>query len=116
MPILSPVDQVMLVLTNAPDLATAKLIAKKLVESRLAACVNLMPAVLSIYRWQGQIEEATEVTLLIKTTQQHYDQLQEAILAIHPYELPEIIAAPIVAGNAPYLNWIAAETAKDTHA
>jgi periplasmic divalent cation tolerance protein len=109
-------DQVILVLTNVPDLVTAKLLARKLVESRLAACVNLMPGMLSIYRWQGQIDEATEVTLLIKTTQQHYDQLQQAILDIHPYDLPEIIATPIVAGHAPYLHWVAAETTKDSHA
>lgn len=111
-----PLDQVLLVLTNVPDLVTAQLLARKLVESRLAACVNLLPAVLSIYRWQGEIAEATEITLIIKTTQQHYDQLQQVILELHPYELPEIIATPIVAGHTTYLSWIAAETAKDTHA
>ncbi len=109
-------DQVILVLTNVPELVAAQLLARKLVESRLAACVNIMPAVQSIYRWQGQVDEATEVTLLIKTTQQQYDHLQQAILDIHPYDLPEIIATPIVAGHAPYLHWIAAETTKDTHA
>jgi periplasmic divalent cation tolerance protein len=113
---LSPTSQALVVLTNVPDLGTAQLLAKKLVESRAAACVNLMPAVLSIYRWQGQIEEATEITLVIKTTHQHYDQVQQVILDLHPYELPEIIAIPIVAGHAPYLHWIAAETTKDMHA
>lgn len=109
-------DQALLVLTNAPDLVTAQLLARKLVELRLTACVNVMPAVQSIYRWQGQIDEATEVTLLIKTTQQQYNQLQQAIMDLHPYELPEIIATPIVAAYTPYLTWIADQTAKDTHA
>jgi periplasmic divalent cation tolerance protein len=92
------------------------LIARTLVEARLAACVNLLPAVRSIYRWQGQIEEATEITLLIKTTSQQVDSLQRAIVKLHPYDVPEIIATPIVAGYAPYLQWIATETAKDSHA
>ncbi len=109
-------EQALLVFTNVPELVTAQLLARKLVESRLAACINIMPAVQSIYRWQGQIDEATEVTLLIKTTHLQYDQLQQAIVDIHPYELPEIIATPIVAAYTPYLNWIAAETSKDTHA
>jgi periplasmic divalent cation tolerance protein len=109
-------DQALLVLTNVPDLECAQLIARTLVEARLAACVNLLPAVQSIYRWQGQIEEATEITLLIKTTSQQVDSLQKAIVKLHPYDVPEIIATPIVAGYAPYLQWIATETAKDSHA
>ena len=109
-------DQALLVLTNAPDLECAQLIARTLVEARLAACVNLLPAVRSIYRWQGQIEEATEIALLIKTTSQQVDSLQRAIVKLHPYDVPEIIATPIVAGYAPYLQWIATETAKDSHA
>ena len=109
-------DQALLVLTNVPDLECAHLVARTLVEARLAACVNLLPAVHSIYRWQGQIEEATEITLLIKTTSQQIDSLQKAIVKLHPYDVPEIIATPIVAGYAPYLQWIATETAKDSHA
>jgi periplasmic divalent cation tolerance protein len=109
-------DQALLVLTNVPDLECAQLVARTLVEARLAACVNLLPAVHSIYRWQGQIEEATEITLLIKTTSQQIDSLQKAIVKLHPYDVPEIIATPIVAGYAPYLQWIATETAKDSHA
>lgn len=109
-------DQALLVLTNVPDLECAQLIARTLVEARLAACVNLLPAVQSIYRWQGHIEEATEITLLIKTTSQQVDSLQTAIVKLHPYDVPEIIATPIVAGYAPYLQWIATETAKDNHA
>ena len=109
-------DQALLVLANVPDLECAQLVARTLIESRLAACVNLLPAVQSIYRWQGKIEEATEITLLIKTTSQQVDSVQKAIMKLHPYDVPEIIATPIVAGYAPYLQWIAAETAKDSHA
>ena len=109
-------DQALLVLTNVPDLDCAQIMARTLIESRLAACVNLMPTVQSIYRWQGQIEEATEITLIIKTTSQHYDSLQQAIVKLHPYDVPEIIATPIVGGYAPYLHWIATETAKENHA
>ena len=109
-------DHALLVFTNVPDLASAQSLARTLVEARLAACVNLVPAIHSVYRWQGQIEEATKVTLLIKTTQRHYDELQHAIVKLHTYDVPEIIAMPVVAGYAPYLHWIAAETSKDSHA
>ena len=109
-------DQALLVLTNVPDVECAQWVARTLIEARLAACVNLLPAVQSMYRWQGKIEEATEITLLIKTTSQHYDNLQQVIVKLHPYDVPEIIATPIVTGYAPYLQWIATETAKDSHA
>ncbi len=109
-------DQALLVLTNVPDVECAQLVARTLIEARLAACVNLLPAVQSMYLWQGQIEEATEITLLIKTTSQHYDSVQQAIVKLHPYDVPEIIATPIVAGSAPYLQWIATETAKENNA
>ena len=109
-------DQALLVLTNVPDVECAQLVARTLIKARLAACVNLLPAVQSMYRWQGQIEEATEITLLIKTTSQHYDSVQQAIVKLHPYDVPEIIATPIVAGSAPYLQWITTETAKENNA
>ena len=109
-------EQMLLVLTNLPDLDSARSLARVLVESRLAACVNLMPGVQSVYRWQGEIEQASEITLLIKTTQRHYAPLQQTILSQHPYELPEVIALPVSDGHAPYLRWVATETASDDHA
>ncbi len=109
-------EQVLLVLTNLPDAESARSLARVLVESRLAACVNLMPGVQSVYRWQGEIEQASEIALLIKTTQKHYAQLQQAIISHHPYEFPEVIALPISNGYAPYLHWVATETAVDDHA
>ncbi|RZI44901.1 divalent-cation tolerance protein CutA [Herbaspirillum sp. HC18] len=106
-------QDVLLVLTNVPDEATAHGIARRLVEDRLAACVNVLPAVHSIYRWQGAVEEASEVSMLIKTTKDRYEELQAAVAALHPYDVPEIIAIPSVGGLPSYLKWIASETKKD---
>lgn len=106
-------QQALLVLTNVPDRATAQAIAHAVVGQRLAACVNVLPAVTSIYRWQGAVEQASEVTLLIKTTQARYAELEAAIKSAHPYEVPEIIASPIVAGLPAYLDWVAEETKKE---
>ena len=105
-------EQALLVLTNLADMASARLLAQALVEQRLAACVNMLPAVQSIYRWNDVIEEAAEVTLLIKTTTARYEELEQAIRALHPYELPEVIAVPVSAGSSAYLGWIAQETRK----
>jgi periplasmic divalent cation tolerance protein len=106
-------SQALLVLTNLPDAATATTIAHRLIEQQLAACVNIVPQVQSVYRWQGKIETAAEATLLIKTTQARYAQLEAALKAAHPYELPEIIAIPISAALPAYLEWIDHETAKN---
>ena len=109
-------EQVFIVMTHLPDAATADALAGALVEARLAACASLTTGVQSVYRWQGKIERANEVTLTIKTTQCHYAALETAIRAAHPYELPEIIALPVVAGLPSYLHWIVAETSPDYHA
>lgn len=106
-------QQALLVLTNVPDEGTARTIAHLLVEQRLAACVNMLPAVQSVYQWQGKLEQASEVTLLIKTTQARYVELEAAIKSAHPYQVPEIIAMPVVAGLPAYLDWIVAETKKE---
>ncbi|MBL8431293.1 MAG: divalent-cation tolerance protein CutA [Dechloromonas sp.] len=102
----------MLVLTNCPDEEAANAIALAVVEARLAACVNILPRVQSIYRWQGRIESATEIPLLIKSTAASYPALEQAIRTLHPYEIPEIVALPITAGLPAYLNWVAEETLK----
>ena len=109
-------EQVIIVMTHLPDAATAEALAGALVEARLAACASFTPGVQSVCRWQGKIESANEVTLTIKTTQRHYAALEAAIRAAHPYELPEIIALPVVAGFPSYLQWIIAETSPDHHA
>jgi periplasmic divalent cation tolerance protein len=98
-------------LSTAPDGETAARIARTLVEERLAACVNVVPAVRSIYRWQGRVEDDAEVLLVIKTRAERVDALAERLRALHPYELPELVALPVAAGSAPYLDWLAAEAA-----
>ena len=102
--------QALLVIANCPDEACANRIALAVVEAGLAACVNLLPRVQSVYRWQGAIESASEVPLLIKTTAGRYAELEAAIRELHPYDVPEIIALPIAQGLPAYLQWLAAET------
>ena len=101
----------LLVITNLPDAESARALATKLIEQRVAACVNILAPCLSIYRWEGKLEEAEEVTLLIKTSAARYAALEEAIRAYHPYELPEIVAVRVEKGLPDYLAWVAASTA-----
>jgi periplasmic divalent cation tolerance protein len=98
------------VLCSCPDEAVGERIGSALVEERLAACVNRVPGIASTYRWQGKVDRARECLLLIKTTSERFDALRERIVALHPYELPEVIAVDIALGHAPYLAWIATET------
>ena len=100
----------LLVLTNLPDEASAEALATALVETRLAACVNRLAPCHSVYRWQGNIERAMEIPLLIKTDSARYPALEAAIRSRHPYETPEIIALPITHGLPDYLAWLTAET------
>lgn len=102
---------VLLVISSLPDEPSARQLARHLVESGLAACVNVLAPCASTYRWRGAVEEATEVPVLIKTTAQRYAELEAAIRARHPYELPEIVAVPLARGLPAYLDWVAAETA-----
>jgi len=104
--------ETLLVLTNLPDADSARQIARQLVEQRLAACVNILPACASVYRWNDAIESAAEVPLLIKTTLARYPALQAALTELHPYELPEIIAVPLHEGLPAYLAWVDTETAE----
>jgi periplasmic divalent cation tolerance protein len=99
-----------LIFTNLPDRAAAMDLARKLVDERLAACVNVLADCTSVYRWEGRNESVSEVPVLIKTLAQHYARLEQLIKTVHPYELPEIIAVPISSGLPAYLKWIAEET------
>jgi periplasmic divalent cation tolerance protein len=103
-------DVALLVLTQMPDHASAQALARALVEERLAACVTVGPPVDSLYHWRGEIETAKEVPVVIKTREDRYAAIEAAILARHPYELPEILAVPIQHGIQRYLDWIDAET------
>ncbi len=102
-----------LVLCTCPDESVAIDIARVLIKEGLAACVNRMPGLASIYQWQGRVCEAFEQLLLIKTTPARYEALEMRLKALHPYEIPEIIAIPVVAGSNQYLAWLVAAT--DAH-
>lgn len=100
----------LLILCTCPDADSAGRIARTLVEERLAACVNHVPGVVSIYRWQDEIHEDNEVLLLIKTRRERFELLRARIVELHPYDVPEVIAFDIAAGHAPYLEWLRTET------
>jgi len=100
----------LLVLTNLPDRAAAEKLADALIEKRVAACINILAPCRSVYRWQGAIQHDEEHPVLIKSTQAAYPALEAQIRALHPYELPEIIAVPIEHGLPAYLDWVAAQT------
>ncbi len=100
----------LIVFTHAPDRATALKIARALVERKLAACVNIGAECDSVYRWQGKLETAAEVPLMIKTRAAIYADVEAAIKNVHPYELPEIVAVPIERGLPGYLEWVNAAT------
>jgi len=102
-------NEVILVLTNMPDEASARHLAETLVTQKLAACVNLLAACQSVYSWQGKLEHATEVPMLIKTSQIQYSALEAAIIKTHPYELPEIITINVDGGLPRYLQWVNAQ-------
>jgi periplasmic divalent cation tolerance protein len=104
-----PALKTLVVLCTCPDEATASRIAEALVSERLAACVNRVPGIRSTYRWEGRVQDEPEVLLLIKTVADRYPALELRLKALHPYDVPEIIAVPVAAGSASYLAWIASE-------
>ncbi len=95
-----------LILSTCPDGKTARRIARALVGERLAACVNILPIEQSIYRWKGKIESAREKLLIIKIRAADYRRVETRLRALHPYELPEVLAVPVAAGYTRYLSWI----------
>jgi periplasmic divalent cation tolerance protein len=100
------VSERLVVLSTAGSAADAERIAQALVERRLAACVNVVPGVVSVYRWKGAVERDAEHLLVIKTLRSRFEALCEAIVALHPYAVPEVVALPVEAGHAPYLAWL----------
>lgn len=103
----------LIVYCSCPDAATADAIASALVDERLAACVTALPGARSTYRWEGRVEQASETLLMIKTTRRCLDALTHRVRALHPYELPEVLAVEAAGGLAPYLQWIAEQTGTD---
>lgn len=100
----------LLILTNVPDRAVAEKLARALVEARAAACVNILSAGHSIYRWRERVEQAEEIPLLIKSTTANYAAVEGIVRAQHPYDVPELVAIPITQGLPAYLDWLAQET------
>jgi periplasmic divalent cation tolerance protein len=102
--------EVVVVLVTAPDEAVARRIAEGLVEGRLAACVNLVPGIRSIYRWEGALQDDREMLMLIKTASERLDALTARVHELHPYDLPEVLALPAVGGSLPYLAGVRSES------
>ena len=101
-------DKIVILSTCASE-AEAERLARVLVEARLAACVNVIPRIRSFYRWKGQIDSGAECLLLIKSSRLLFERLRAALEKAHSYEVPELIAMPIVEGSSSYLNWLAGE-------
>jgi periplasmic divalent cation tolerance protein len=99
-------EQILLAISTFPDADTASRIAQALVEEKLAACANVLPAIHSIYRWKGQIETAGEIMVLFKTTQERQAAFEKKLRSLHPYEVPELICFKIDSGSPDYLRWV----------
>jgi periplasmic divalent cation tolerance protein len=104
---MKPAARFALVLVTAPDLKTARALARSALSARLIACANLVPKIESHYRWQGRLESGTEVLLLLKTTKARLAALEKLVLSLHPYDTPEFLVLPVNAGNRKYLDWLA---------
>jgi periplasmic divalent cation tolerance protein len=99
-----------IVLISAPNEEEASKISHTVVEERLAACVNIMHSVRSIYRWQGRVEDESEVLMVVKTKRTLFERLQGRVKELHSYEVPEIIGLPVIEGSKEYLDWLGQET------
>ena len=105
---------VALVLITAPAGEPAAQLARQLVEDGVAACVNLVPSIRSIYRWQGKIEDDTETLLIVKTRRECVEALRARVIALHPYSVPEVIAFDVAEGHSPYLAWVLEQVSAPT--
>lgn len=103
-------DGVVVALCTAPDAGTARTIARTLVEERLAACANVVPGLVSVYRWEGRVHEDPEALLVIKTRRGNLPRLKARLPELHPYDNPELLVAPVEDGLAPYCRWVVDET------
>ncbi len=99
-------DDVIVVLCTAPDAEVARRLAQGLVEARLAACVNVLSGARSFYRWEGKVEDASEQQLLVKTLASRFEEVRDWLLVEHPYDVPEILAIPVMGGSEAYLAWL----------
>ncbi|MCB9779666.1 MAG: divalent-cation tolerance protein CutA [Alphaproteobacteria bacterium] len=101
-------DEIVLVYVTCPDADVAASLARTLVQERRAACGNIIPGLRSIYAWQGEIHDDPEVLLLLKTRRSEVGNLADRVVALHPYDVPEVVAVPVVAGHGAYLDWVRA--------
>ena len=101
--------EALVVLCTVPTAELAAELARTLVEARLAACGNVVPGLRSVYRWQGKVEDEAEVLLVLKTTRERFPALRDELLRRHPYQVPEVLALPVEAGSAAYLEWLSAQ-------
>ena len=106
---MSAPPEFLVVLVTAPTPERAAELARALVEERLAACGNVVPGVRSIYRWEGKVEDEAEALLVLKTTRARFEALRDRVLALHPYQVPEVLALRVEAGSERYLAWVAGE-------
>lgn len=106
----SDATDAIVVFMTAASVEEAERLAEMLVGGRLAACVQILPEMKSVYRWQGKIERQPEVLLIAKTTRSKFPELERRVRAAHSYEIPEIVAVPVIAGSAPYLQWLLSVT------
>jgi len=106
-------DEILLAFSTFPDIDTARRIARQLVTENFAACANIVPAIESIYRWQGKIEQGNETLVLFKTATVRYSAFQEKLKSLHPYDVPEIIACPIDKASPEYLGWVIDSSASE---
>lgn len=109
-PTMSTPTGIVVALVTCPTKAVARRLGTAVIRHHLAACVNIIPAVESIFFWKGRVERCPETLLVIKTTKRRFESLRRAVLKWHPYDVPEIIALPVTLGSAPYLNWVIAST------
>jgi periplasmic divalent cation tolerance protein len=102
----SPTDGNLIVFVTAPSAEKAAAMARVLVEERLAACVNIVPAVRSIYRWEGKVFDEAEALMVVKTLRERFEELRARVVSLHEYSCPEVVALPIERGHEPYLRWL----------
>ena len=107
-----PSDQFVIVLTTLPVEGDVETLAAQLVDERLAACVNILPAMRSVYRWKNAVERADERQLVIKTSRARVTELEARLRALHPYDVPEFVVLPVDSGSADYLSWLAENTTR----
>ena len=99
-------ESVLVVLTTAPGVEDATRIGRILIDERLAACANVMPGLTSIFRWEGDVQEEAEVLVLLKTTEERLEELRARLVEVHPYDVPEVLALPVVGGEERYMSWV----------